>query len=458
MNKRIYQYGLISGILALVLSSASMAAPHDPSSQGTMAEESHETLPAIPASDIQRFATVIAQIKHYYIKPVEYEKLFDNAIRGMLVELDPHSSFLNAKSLDELATATVGEFSGLGIEVLPEKGLMRVISPIDGTPAKRAGVQAGDIIIRINENPLKQMTSDEAIEMMRGKQGTPVTLTILREDEKKPLKIRVVRDIIRIQTTHGELLEDGYGYVRLSFFQSSTSKELRSLLKKLQKQAPNHHLEGIVLDLRNNPGGLLDAAVDVSDTFIDARHAKYHGLLVYTKGRFKPTNLHAKAKTGDAIKGVPMVVLINGGSASASEIVAGALQDHKRALIAGSKSFGKGSVQTVLPISQDNAIKLTTALYYTPAGREIQAKGIMPDIQIPEIKMSDAKTVNDFFNFDPLHESDLNGHISNTDKQKKVEQLKQQDVAFEKRMQLIKKDFQLFEALNLLKGLHTIEG
>jgi carboxyl-terminal processing protease len=386
---------------------------------------------------------------------VDYEILFDNAIRGMLIELDPHSSFLNAKALNELATATQGEFSGLGIEVLPEKGLMRVISPIDDTPAKRAGIRSGDIIIRINETPLKQMTADEAIEMMRGKQGSEVILTILRENERKPLKIKVIRDVIRVKTVHGRLLEKGYGYVRLSFFQSLTGKSLRKVLKKLQHDAPKHHLNGIILDLRNNPGGLLDAAIDVSDIFIDAKQAKkYHGLLVYTQGRFKPTNLRAKAKTGDAIQGVPMVVLINGGSASASEIVAGALQDYQRALIVGSKSFGKGSVQTVLPISKNNAIKLTTALYYTPAGRAIQAKGIQPDIEIPEIRMPKAQTVNEFFAFDSLKESDLTGHIKNGNKRKAAAKKAQQQTAHKKRMTLIKQDFQLFEALNLLKGLH----
>ena len=423
----------------------------------------------IPVQDIQRFSTVIAQIKRYYIENPTDKDLFNNAIRGMLMNLDPHSAYLDEDDLKDLQTVTTGEFGGIGIEIIPENGYIKVISPLDDTPAFKAGMKAGDMIVRINDKIIRKMTVRDAINMIRGKRGTTVDLTVLRKGEKKPLHFNVMRDVVKVASVKNKMLEPGYGYARIVFFQAPAADDLKKAITKLQQEA-NGHLKGLVLDLRNNPGGLLDSAIRISDLFLDAPRSKYDSLIVYTKGRIPGADIRAKATPGDLIAGVPMVVLINGGSASASEIVAGALQDYKRAIVMGTRSFGKGSVQTIIPIDRTTGIKLTTALYYTPSGRSIQAKGIEPDILVNELKVN--KDADDK-PLDEVDEKDLAGHLANgnntpapkpaptptkADEPPKAPgslmnpteedtQAPTNPLAFE--------DFQLFEALNMLKGIHA---
>jgi len=420
----------------------------------------------IPVKDIQRFSTVIAQIKRYYIEDTTDEELFNNAIKGLLTNLDPHSAFLDEDDLKDLETVTTGEFGGIGVEIIPENGFIKVIAPLDDTPAYNAGIKAGDLIVRINNQVIKKMTIREAINKIRGKRGTDVELTILRKGEKKPLRISVTRDIIKVDSVKSRMLEDGYGYIRIVFFQAPAKADLHKAIKKLQKES-NGKLKGLVIDLRNNPGGLLDAAIHIADTFLDAPKLKHDKLIVYTKGRIPDSDIHAKATAGDMINGIPIVVLINGGSASASEIVAGALQDYKRAIIVGTKSFGKGSVQTIIPIDEGSGIKLTTALYYTPAGRSIQAKGIIPDIIISELKIQKPDDMDTAI--DPIEESNLGGHLKNSIGKEK-EEVKKKSVMKDakddesidddeepKVNPLAFKDYQLYTALNLLKGMNVFK-
>jgi len=305
------------------------------------------------------------------VEEVSDESLFDDAIRGMLTGLDPHSNYLDAEDYKDLKTATSGEFTGLGIEVTMQNGLIKVISPIDGTPAEKAGVKAGDLIVRLNESPVKGMSLREAVNNMRGKKGSSIVLTIAREGEREPVEIKIVRDTIHIKSVKSRLFKHDIAYVRISHFQSPTPKDFLKEIRKLQKKT-NGKLSGLIIDLRNNPGGLLDAAIQVSDAFIHNDKRGDDELIVYTKGRLPGSEFRASANPGDILNGKPIVVLINEGSASGSEIVAGALQDNNRAILLGTKSFGKGSVQTVLPLDDSRAVKLTTALYYTPSGRSIQ--------------------------------------------------------------------------------------
>jgi carboxyl-terminal processing protease len=359
----------------------------------------------------------------------------------MLTGLDPHSSYLNAEEFKDLQIGTSGEFGGLGIEVGMESGFVKVISPIDDTPAERAGIQAGDLIIRLDDKPVKGMSLNDAVKVMRGKPGTVLTLTILRDGEEKPLTIPVTRAVIQVKSVKSRMLDDKFAYVRITQFQTHTTEALLESVKKLKKEAGGT-LKGLVLDLRNNPGGVLGASVDVSDAFLN------EGLLVYTEGRVEDSRLRFSAKPGDVIDGAPMVVLINGGSASASEIVSGALQDHRRAIIMGTKSFGKGSVQTIMPARGGSAVKLTTARYYTPSGRSIQAEGITPDIKVEKAKISRSEEPG----FGALKEKDLTGHLSNGNGSKEKTS---SNAAKEKEVKkdLAEEDYQLFEALNLLKGL-----
>lgn len=403
----------------------------------------------IPAQDIQRFATVIAQIRHYYIKDIDYQTIFDNAIRGMLVELDPHSAFLNKSALSNLTQATHGQFGGLGIEVQPENGLIKVVSPLDDSPAARSGIQAGDVIVRIDDQLVRKMSANEAIQMMRGPKGSAIKLTIIRANQEQPLDIRLVRDLVKTSTVKSHLLDAHHGYVRIGFFHEPALRDVKEALKKLHKQS-NGQLTGLILDLRNNPGGLLDAGIDIADAFLDAPKGRYQGKLVFTKGRTQQGDVHAKATPGDLLAGKPLVVLINHGSASASEIVAGALQDYHRAVIVGTRSFGKGSVQTVLPINNDSAIKLTTALYYTPSGRAIQATGIVPDIAIPPLHIKREDVHIDAA--DPVDESDLHGHLNKVERAQLAKAHNHQQSA-----KLISQDFQLFEALNVLKSIEAVQ-
>lgn len=405
----------------------------------------------LPLDELRNFTQVFSRIKADYVEPVDDKTLLENAIRGMVSGLDPHSSYLDTSDYHDLQVGTTGEFGGLGIEVSMEDGFVKVISPIDDTPAQRAGVEAGDLIIRLDETPVKGLTLRDAVNLMRGEVGTNILLTIVREGEEKPLKITITRDKIKVKSVKSRLVEPDIGYVRITQFQQRTGENLLEAIDSLAEENENA-LGGMILDLRNNPGGVLNAAVDVSDAFLEK------GLIVYTEGRIKNSEMTFNARPGDEIDGAPLIVLVNEGSASASEIVAGALQDHKRALIIGNKTFGKGSVQTILPLAHDSAIKLTTARYFTPAGRSIQAEGIVPDIVLDHIKVSSV-------NNKPAHslkEADLSGHLSNghqeneEQKESKVNENEEQSHA-DKRAKLAKQDYQLYEAVNMLKGLMILQ-
>lgn len=394
----------------------------------------------LPLKELRTFSEIFEKIKTDYVEPVGDSALLESAIRGMLSGLDPHSTYLDAEAFQELQVGTTGEFGGLGIEVGMEDGFVKVISPIDDTPAQHAGVLAGDLIVRIDETPVKGLTLNEAVNLMRGKPGTDIVLTIVREGQEKPLKITVTRAIIQVKGVKSRLLEAGYGYVRITQFQTHTGENLVEALSELKKLNKGE-LKGLVLDLRNNPGGVLGAAVSVSDAFLE------DGLIVYTEGRVKDSQLKFKATPTDMMKGAPLIVLVNSGSASASEIVAGALQDHKRAIIMGERTFGKGSVQTILPMNNGSALKLTTARYFTPAGRSIQAEGIVPDIELEPVKVAAAEP-----NTDRIKESDLTGHLENGNGAKDKETASK-TAGKEKEEKLATADYQLYEALNLLKGL-----
>lgn len=399
--------------------------------------------PVIPFEELQAFTDVYSRIKSDYVEPVDDKKLLEDAIRGMLSGLDPHSNYLDPEAFNELRIGTTGQFGGLGIEVGMENGFVKVISPIDDTPAARAGIKAKDLIIKLDDKPVKGMTLNDAVKLMRGKPNTDIKLTIVREGENKPLVITVTREIIRVKSVKNRMLEPGYGYVRITSFQSRTTTDLLAAISKLQEK---QKLNGLVLDLRNNPGGVLNGAVGVSDAFLN------DGLIVYTKGRIDDSNLKYTATPGDVLNGAPLVVLVNGGSASASEIVAGALQDHKRGIIMGFKTFGKGSVQTIQELRNGAAVKLTTARYFTPNGRSIQAEGIVPDIKLHNLKVTDRKKAPR-----TIHEKDLSGHLSNPvhpeDKNKAADKKPDNAPENDKQNDLSETDYQLFEALNLLKGL-----
>jgi|TARA_R110002126_G_scaffold239409_2_gene382728 carboxyl-terminal processing protease len=399
----------------------------------------------IPMEDVQRFSNAIAQIKQYYVNPVSDKELFDNAIRGMLAGLDPHSNYLNEEEFLDLQTSTSGEFGGLGIEVTMEDGLIKVISPLIGAPAMKAGIQAGDYIAKVDSHAVQGIDLRQAVGLMRGKIGEPVTLTVLRKGEKQPLSFKLVRENIQIKSVDMKLLDNNYGYIRLAQFQALTSQDMLIGIEKLKKESGGQ-LKGLVLDLRNNPGGLLDSAIQIADAFIDKKPTDKEQLIVYTEGRLPGSRFTAVANPGDVLHNAPMVVLINSGSASASEIVAGALKDHKRAVILGKPSFGKGSVQTVLPLDNKSGIKLTTALYYTPAGISIQAQGIKPDINIDALSMPKKSEKNPIANFS---EADLHGHLQNGTKISSTSKAKIK--ADEKA--LLYDDYQLYAALTILKSL-----
>ena len=400
---------------------------------------------ALPLSELRTFTEIFAKIKSDYVEPVDDKELLENAIHGMLEGLDPHSTYLDGDSYKDLQEGTSGEFGGLGIEVGMENGFVKVISPIDDTPAYKAGIKAGDLIIKLDDRSVKGMSLNDAVDIMRGKPGDPITLTIIRENAEKPLIITIVRDIIKIKSVRFETLEPGFGYLRISSFQSHTVEGLRQAIDQLKKDN-SEKLKGVILDLRNNPGGILNAAVGVSDMFLNK------GMIVYTEGRIKNSKLKFNAKPNAKLPDVPLIVLVNGGSASASEIVAGALQDHGRGIIMGEKTFGKGSVQTVLPMNNNAALKLTTARYYTPNGRSIQASGIIPDIIIDKVKIS---RIEETFGAS-VKEADLIGHLDNGQEEAPVtegdEELKK-DISEEETVPLSSRDYELYEALNVLKGL-----
>lgn len=432
-NTLILTTGLIAGIMLAI-------------GIGVRAERSNGQAQSIPVEDIRSLSEVFGKIKDNYVEDVGDKELLENAIRGMLSGLDPHSTYLDKDAFKELRVGTTGEFGGLGIVVGMEDGFVKVISPIDDTPAQRAGIKAGDLIIRLDGKTVKGMSLDDAVKIMRGRPGTSIELLVVRTGQDKPLTFNVTRDKIRVQSVKSKTLEEGFGYVRVTQFQERSSSDLKKQISKLKKDNKGK-LKGIVLDLRNNPGGLLDAAVEISDIFITK------GTIVSVKGRDDDSQVVHSANPDDMLNGAPVVVLVNGGSASASEIVSGALQDHKRAVIMGTKTFGKGSVQTVVPLGNNTAIKLTTARYYTPSGRSIQAVGIDPDIVIQNLTVADKKEAH----VGQVKEADLKGHLQNGEEDDSEAGDKTGDKAKEE-PNLANEDYALYEALNLLKGLTLMGG
>lgn len=407
-----------------------------------------ESKQRIPMEEVQRFSNAISQIKKYYVKSTDDKELFDNAIRGMLSGLDPHSTYLDEDAFSDLQTSTNGEFGGLGIEVTMEDGVVKVVTPLVDTPAFKSGVKAGDYIIKLGNKSVQGLELKDAVRIMRGKPGSSIELTILRKGETKPLVINVEREKIQIKSVKSKLLDKKFGYIRLTQFQALTNKDMLGAINQL-KQESGGHLNGMILDLRNNPGGLLDSAIQISDAFINNDKVGDEEKIVYTEGRLPGTQFTALANPGDVLENAPIVVLINNGSASASEIVAGALKDNKRAIIIGTQSFGKGSVQTVLPLDNKRGIKLTTALYFTPSGTSIQAKGITPDIIVEEVSINKE---NEDGKFKGFSEAELQGHLLNK------ADVKDGKAAIKKasgddEQKLIYDDYQLYAALTILKGL-----
>ena len=414
---------IVSALLAACLGAAPV-----------LASDSHPSAPdaRLPLEELRTFADVYHQIRTGYVEEISDSELLELAIQGMLMSLDPHSAYLTKDAFADLQTSTSGEFSGLGLEVGMEDGYVKIITPIDGSPAAEAGLRTGDVILKLDGKTVKGMGLGEAVDLMRGPRGTKIELTIGRPGESQPFDLTLTRDTIKVASVRERSLEPGYGYIRIAQFQHATGKDVGKALKRLQEKEP---LKGLVLDLRNNPGGVLQASVEVADLFLDG------GLVVYTEGRLPNSDVEYAARPGDASEGIPLVVLINGGSASASEIVAGALQDHSRAVIMGTDSFGKGSVQTVMPISEERAVKLTTALYFTPNGRSIQAAGIAPDILVERAQ------VTAYDSSGQITEADLNRHLNNGggDARRRKAQTS-----------LLTEDNQLYEALTLLKGVNIL--
>jgi len=433
----------------------------------------------LPIEELRTFAEVYSAIKQGYVEPVEDKKMIANAISGMLSNLDPHSSYLDADAFKDLQVGTQGEFGGLGIEVGMEEGLVKVVSPIEDTPAYRAGLKAGDLIFKLDDAPVKGLTLSDAVKKMRGKPKTPIKLSIIRKGENKPIEVTLIREVIKVQSVKSKMV-DGYGWIRITQFQENTVAEVAKAAANLYKDG--NKVNGLVLDLRNDPGGLLNSAIGVSAAFLppDAKVVSTDGRTADAKQEFRArAQDYLRGSKEDPLKGLPvdikkvaMVVLVNGGSASASEIVAGALQDHKRAIILGTQTFGKGSVQSVLPLPGNTAIKLTTARYYTPDGRSIQAKGIVPDIVVEE-------TANGSSGMQ-IREADLDRHLIN-DKEKEAakEAAKQEskaqpaktpgksgkdkkdenDEEAPVRMEYASKsDYQFQQAVNLLKGLQIMQN
>lgn len=396
----------------------------------------------LPLEELRAFSEAYARIKRDYVDQVDDKSLIENAVRGMLAGLDPHSTYLDVAQYQDLQTSTNGEFGGLGIEVGTEDGLIKVIAPIDDTPAAEAGLQAGDLILRLDDRPVKGMELSEAVKLMRGAPGTNIDLTILRAGKGEPFNVTLTRAIVQVKSVRSHMIDDNLGYVRISQFQSRTGKDLAAALEALKQEAGGS-LSGLVLDLRNNPGGVLNAAVQVADAFLR------EGKIVYTDGRRENLQSDWTATPDDLLDDAPMVVLVNSGSASASEIVAGALQDHGRAIIMGSTTFGKGSVQTIMPLKEGGAVKMTTARYFTPAGRSIQAEGIKPDVELGAYTLAkvDSAPTN------RLREVDLKGHLSNPNS--KIETPAD---AAANTLRDLSDDYALTEAVTLLRGLAIVNS
>ena len=389
---------------------------------------------SLPLEELQMFADVFNQIRQGYVESVPDSKLFEMAVQGMLSGLDPHSVFLEEKAYDSLQEKTQGEFSGLGIEIGQDRGYITIIAPIDGSPAEAAGLEAGDVILKIDGESIRDLPVDRSVDLMRGPTGSEVLLTIGRRGTQDPFDVTVIRDIIKVPSVRSRELMKGYLWLRAAQFQKDTGNEAIAVL---QEALAEGGLNGVVLDLRNNPGGVLGASVDMSGALLDG------GLVVYTEGRHPQAAERFEASPGDILDDLPIVVLINGGSASASEIVAGALQDRHRAVIMGTRSFGKGSVQTILPVTETRAVKLTTALYYTPNGRSIQAEGIVPDIVVERAEVTSVESAR------RTKESDLQGSLSGGDPVNT-------EAESESLTELRNSDNQLYEALTLLRGINLL--
>ena len=466
MSSKLQQAGLVvSGLIAGVIVSLNFSA-----------SAGKDPAPTLPIEELRSFADVYGAIKQGYVEPVTDKVLITHAISGMLANLDPHSAYLDADSFKDLQVSTQGEFGGLGIEVGMEDGFVKVVAPIDDTPAQRAGLKPGDLIIKLDDTPVKGLTLNDAVKKMRSKPKTEIRLTVVRKGEPKPFEVTLTREKIKVQSVKSKLLEGGYGYLRVSQFQEETAPDVVKHLEKLaktDKEAKGEGVKGLVLDLRNDPGGLLNGAVGVAAAFLPPKT-----LVTSTDGRTEDAKRRYTASPEDYQRGqkddfiknlpafartTPMVVLVNAGSASASEIVAGALQDHKRAVVMGTQTFGKGSVQTVLPLSNNAAIKLTTARYYTPSGRSIQAKGITPDIIVEETASGESR--------ERVREADLERHLGN-DKDKAAEpaapkpqskngkKSKTDEADEAPRVPLefaSKNDYQLTQATNLLKAWQIIK-
>jgi len=435
-------------LLTLILVTFSLFICGNPSLHAAISQEQREAT----YQQLETFANILSILQENYIDEIDTEKSIEGAISGMLLSLDPHSSFLTAEDFNELQEETRGNFSGIGIEVTIRDGILTVISPIEGTPADKAGLVAKDLIVKINGEATKNMPSMEAVKLLRGPKGTDVTISVYREGWKGLKDFTITRDIISLHSVKGMFLEPGFAYVRITNFQGQTTKDIKELLQKLEKKKP---IKGLILDLRNNPGGLLDQAISVSDIFLEK------GLVVYTKGRIQEQNMTFQAHSNNGKNLYPLVILVNEGSASASEIVAGAIQDHKRGVIVGTQTFGKGSVQTILPMPGGSGLRITTARYFTPNGRSIQATGIIPDVEVPYIPfVKQQKEERVLPNF--LREADLKNHIlsSSIEPEKTTEQDSEteNDSSSKKERENIterlKKDNQLRSALNILKSLN----
>ena len=421
----------VKRVLAVLIPVALLTSPVISLAQSP--QPSHQSdVDDLPLEEIQTFAEVFERIKLAYVEEVDDRTLLRNAMRGMLSELDPHSAYLDEEEFTSLRESTQGEFGGIGIEVGMDNGQLTIITPIDDTPASRAGLMSRDVLISINGTPTDNMSLQEAVNLMRGEPDTKLTLGILRAGEETPRDITLIREIIRNESVKHELLEPGYGYLRISQFQSRTAQQAR---QALQQMAHEESLEGLVLDLRNNPGGILQSAVDIADLFLD------DGLVVYTEGRLANTQMSFSASSATPVADVPLVVLINSGSASAAEIVAGAIQDQRRGVIMGTDSFGKGSVQQIMPLGNGEGLKLTTALYYTPNGRSIQAQGISPDVEVVRGRLEVVESRHQ------VREADLEGHLRSQNEVRERQETSQR----------LRDDYQLSEALNLLKALNVVD-
>jgi carboxyl-terminal processing protease len=429
-------------ILLLVWLGMSGHALAQPDQQATDSEPTKdnatEASERLPLDELQTFADVFYQIREGYVEAVDDSTLFEYAVKGMLEGLDPHSVYMTREDYSDLQTQTDGEFSGLGIEIGRRGSYIEIIAPIDGSPAAEAGLMSGDVILKLDDISIKGLSTDEAVELMRGPVGSSILLEIGRPGETQPFEVTIVRDKIKIASVRGRLLAPRYGYLRIAQFGRATGSEAQAAIEKMSAKDP---LKGLVIDLRNNPGGVLDASVAVSDLFLDG------GKVVYTEGRHPSAGDHYEASEGDLLNGAPIVILINGGSASASEIVAGALQDRRRGIVMGTRSFGKGSVQTVLPISENRAVKLTTARYFTPKGRSIQAEGIVPDIVVERAKITSVEGQR-------VTEADLQGSLASAgDANPQDEGAESEDLAT-----LRNNDNQLYEAFTLLRGVTLLAG